>query len=288
MSIERKGMLGRPLMELVKRRMPRESREQPDAHYSAGFYATYARESYCSAKVITGVVAECLPVGSVIDIGCGTGTWLRAWQERGVSDIVGVDGEYVERSALQFDSKRFLAIDLCNPGSIGRKFDLAETLEVAEHIPRAMEGKFMDFVCSASDAIVFSAAVPYQGGRHHVNEQWPEYWAELFGARGFRFLDAIRPHVWNDPEVAYYYAQNTFLVVRECVLATSEKLARLAEQTDPKSLSRVHPKRWMAAHASCLPFEKLLAMAPASLRDLARRGARKLLRSCGDVAGVRP
>ena len=37
------------------------------------------------------------------------------------------------------------------------------------------------------DAVLFSAAIPGQGGQDHLNEQWPEYWQKKFEVNGYYF-----------------------------------------------------------------------------------------------------
>jgi hypothetical protein len=62
---------------------------------------------------------------------------------------------------------------------------------------------------------LFSAAVPGQTGDGHVNEQWPDYWIDKFKQQGYSFADIIRPAVWENEDVLWWYAQNTFLFFRD-------------------------------------------------------------------------
>jgi SAM-dependent methyltransferase len=114
-------------------------------------------------------------VRSVVDFGCGSGVWLAAWQRLVVDDVIGVDGEQA-RSSLKISAERFLAADLRKPIRLGRRFDLAQSLEVAEHLPPQSASVFVETLTTHAPLILFSAAVPGQGGEHHVNEQPPEYW----------------------------------------------------------------------------------------------------------------
>lgn len=63
----------------------------------------------------------------------------------------------------------------------------------------------------AAKVVLFSAAPPGQGGVGHVNEQWPEYWRDLFQAHGFRMLDLIRSRIRDDQRVVWWYRQNLLL-----------------------------------------------------------------------------
>lgn len=118
---------------------------------------------------------------------------------------------------------------------------MALSLEVAEHLPEASAGTFVETLVACADAIVFSAAIPNQGGTNHVNEQPPEYWAGLFALRGYEVVDCIRPLIWNDRSVAVCYRQNMFLYARPDWLDKHERLKAARERTDPQWLSFVHP-----------------------------------------------
>src|SRR5689334_16119969 len=103
--------------------------------YTASFYKTYVDESRASARVILNHFTRLFAVRSVIDVGCGIGTWLSVWQELGVDKIRGVDGEYVNASQLLIDKGLFIPHDLSRPLHLTERFELATSLEVAEHIP---------------------------------------------------------------------------------------------------------------------------------------------------------
>ena len=164
-----------------------------------------------SADAVVPLILE-LPVtvGSVVDIGCGTGSWAAAFNVRGI-DVVGVDGDYVDRKSLRIRQDQFIAHDLNQPLDLGRRFDLAVSLEVGEHLDAGLAAGFVDSLIRHADVVLFSAAVPGQGGSHHVNERWPSYWVALFEQRGYRLFDVVRPAVWNLPDVAYWYSQNLLL-----------------------------------------------------------------------------
>ena len=63
--------------------------------------------------------------------------------------------------------------DLAQPLQIDRRFDLALSLEVAEHLPPECGSEFVQTLTDLSSVILFSAAIPFQGGTDHLNEQWP-------------------------------------------------------------------------------------------------------------------
>ena len=244
--------------------------------YTNDFYADYVDESSSSARVVRDALVKHIPKPkSVIDVGCGIGTWLKAWQEIGAT-VQGIDGSYVDRSKLLIDASNFLEMDLSSPVKLSIKFDLAESLEVAEHLPENKADAFVAFLCSLSSMVLFGAAMPYQGGTDHVNEQWPEYWAEKFFKNGYVCIDLIRDEVWPNNNCAYYYAQNTFLYVQQEKLVKYQSLQSAASKTNIKSLARVHPKKWLQAHEGVMKLEDLLKKFPASFFNFFVRVFRKL------------
>ncbi len=161
-----------------------------------------------------------LPVRSVLDVGCGQGAWLAAWKEHGVSDSVGMDGDYVDARRLLISARHFLPTDLNKRFNAGRSFDLVQSLEVAEHLPPARAESFVDDLGAHGRVILFSAAVPGQGGENHINERNYEYWRRLFAARGYGVFDVIRPSVLHDKTVEFWYRYNALLYVHESVVKT--------------------------------------------------------------------
>jgi hypothetical protein len=181
--------------------------------YSPGFFAAFAESSMRSAAIAVPLVKSLFPVGSVADFGCGPGAWLAAWQRLGVEDIIGCDGPYLDRASLQFDASLFVAADLATAVRLGRRFDLVQSLEVAEHLPASAATTFVDILVSHAPVVLFSAAPPGQGGEHHVNEQPLEYWRAAFRQRGFHALDALRPLLAGEKDVAPWYRYNSILYV---------------------------------------------------------------------------
>jgi len=221
--------------------------------YTPDFYRQLAgtRES---AQEVLPVVFQFVRPNSIADIGCGTGEWLAEAMRMGVDDVLGVDGAWVLDSKLTIPRDKFLAHDIRKPFSFGRKFDLVISLEVAEHLPESQARQFVQMLSDIADVILFSAAIPGQGGRHHVNEQWPGYWAEIFSPFGFSCYDVVRPRVWENPKVVWYYAQNVLLFARVGMLATAVR---------PGSpLSLVHPAAWRAQMEWSNSPSKLLERLP--------------------------
>lgn len=183
--------------------------------YTPAFYEMHRDACASSAAAMVPLLHSLVRPRSVVDVGCGDGTWLAAFRARGVEDIVGLDGDYVRRHDLRIPLEAFVPSDLAQGFHLPRKFDLALSLEVAEHVDAAAAGTFIADLTRLADVVFFSAAIPGQGGNHHVNEQWPGYWTAHFAEHSFQAVDCIRQAFWDDPRVAYYYAQNGFLYVRQ-------------------------------------------------------------------------
>lgn len=192
-----------------------QMRENDSHTYSSAFFDYTDRGARRSAKQFVDLLVPLLELKSIADFGCGRGTWLREWSSAGVEDIVGVDGEYVVRSELNIDEERFQAYDITQPLDLGRRFDLVQSLEVAEHLPKEAAETFINTLTSHGNRVLFSAAVPGQGGEFHVNEQPLDYWRGLFEARGYAPFDFIRPRLFRDSNVQRWYRFNSILFINE-------------------------------------------------------------------------
>lgn len=197
----------------------------------AGENQTYLHSEFIhhdveSPKVVIPIIRELFDIRSVVDVGCGLAAWLKVFQDSGVQKILGIDGEYVKNRKLLIEKKYMTyfnleELNLTFPEIEGR-FDLAVCLEVAEHLKPEIAEDLVRFLTSLSDVVLFSAAVPFQGGINHINEQWPEYWQNLFKKYGYVFHDVVRPKIWDNANVKWWYKQNAFLVVKEGFLDLPE------------------------------------------------------------------
>jgi SAM-dependent methyltransferase len=181
------------------------------AIYSSEFYARQVDGSARSASVVVPLLLSLLPVKSVADVGCGVGPWAAEFLANGVPDVLGIDGDYVDRSQLRIPPDRFSVHDLTKSLQLDRTFDLAVCLEVGEHLPESRaQGLVVDLTFLAP-CVLFSAAVPGQGGSHHINEQYLSYWIDLFQKQGYEGIDPIRPRILGDDSVEWWYQQNTIM-----------------------------------------------------------------------------
>lgn len=170
--------------------------------------------------------------GSVVDFGCGPGTFLNVFKKIGIKNVLGLDGPHVVNEAekgrweLFIQKNEILSIDFEKEISSENSkifselgtFDLAVCLEVAEHLLPSSAEKLVQTITSTSKLILWSAAIPGQTGENHFNEQWPEYWQALFEKHGYVFLDPFRLKLWNDRRVEWWYRQNLFLVVHKSLV----------------------------------------------------------------------
>jgi SAM-dependent methyltransferase len=228
-------------------------------NYTTEFYTTISSGSQDSARKIVPYIIDLIQPKSVVDIGCGTGYWLSAFQKYEIDDVLGIDGEYVDRTMLQIPVECFLSHDLTQPLNLNRRFDLAVSLEVAEHIPENKARQFIDSLVRHSDVVLFSVAIPYQPGAYHVNCQWIDYWAEIFDEKGFILVDCIRLKFWQNQKVNYFYSQNMFLAVKKAQIDKYPALHDIDCYKGNNPPSLVHPEIYLD-NARNLPVKKALSL----------------------------
>lgn len=183
--------------------------------YSDTFFDYIDQGARRSAQALLGRLGPWLRPQSVLDLGSGRGVWLDEWRKAGVRDVLAVDGDYVNRAQLAVPENSFMAADLTAPVVTDRRFDLAQSLEVGEHLPKVASKTLVESLTRASDRVLFSAAVVGQGGEFHVNEQPLSYWQRLFAERGYHAYDCLRPHLRNDRSVEPWYRYNAILYVND-------------------------------------------------------------------------
>lgn len=240
--------------------------------YDRAFFEQQAAASLRSARVVLNQIFPILQPVRVLDVGCGIGPWMRAALDLGAAEVIGVDGDYVDRATLLVDPSRFLPADLTSQGLrdvLGNRantpFDLVVCTEVAEHLPFERAPSLVAELCSLTDAVLFSAAVPFQFGTQHINEQWPEFWSILFRGHGFACFDFLRPDLWAAADVDWWYAQNVLLFARDGSDAASR--LPIASRSEGKGLSRIHPENFLA-NLLGLPRRHRLQAAQEELQDL--------------------
>lgn len=219
--------------------------------YDQAFFAAQIEGASQSASVIVPRIMDLFPkLPSAVDVGCGTGIWLHHFKLAGVPRVLGIDGGDVEEGMLQIAREEFKHADLLCPLPVHDRFDIAISLEVAEHLPPAKAETFVSELCRLSDIVVFSAAIPGQGGTWHINERWPSYWGSLFDSQGFECFDVLRHDIWYDIRVEWWYSQNMLIFGRRS--GKSEFLGRLRQSTpaNTTTLDSVHPRCFEAYRLS--------------------------------------
>lgn len=215
-----------------------------------------------SAREVVPLVLELIQPEHVIDVGCGVGTWLSVFTELGVEDILGLDGDHVDRKMLEIPKERFVAFDLRKPLRLSRQFDLVVSLEVAEHLPKECAESFVDSLARLGPVILFSAAIPLQGGINHLNEQWPDYWVEHFEQKGYEVIDSIRKRIWQNDKVEWWYAQNILMFAKRDYLERNLLLKSEWENTIPSQLSVVHPRKYLDMVRLYMTIRDIAALFP--------------------------
>ena len=218
-------------------------------YYTKEFYEARREGALRSAEVVVPLVLKLLAARSVVDVGCGDGNWLAVFHKLGAEKIIGIDGGYVDPNLLQIPPDCFQAFDLTKSFVLGRTFDLAVSLEVAEHLPADCAPIFVECLTRLAPVVLFSAAIPFQGGANHINEQWPEKWVGLFKEHGYLPIDCIRKRVWQNEAVEWWYAQNMLVFARANVLERNTALKAEFERTNVNQLALVHPRQFLHLHA---------------------------------------
>ena len=189
----------------------------------AGFACNPMKVNYDHSKNLhtLGAPQAALPVlfeqekpASLLDVGCGNGTWLEAALEFGIPKVFGLDGINIPPDKLHLLAGKFQQQDLTLPWNLNRRFDAVLCLEVAEHLAEAHAKTLIKSITLHGDFVIFSAACPGQPGQHHVNCQWPVYWQQIFNECGFACSDDVRWKIWGLETVEPWYRQNIFFARR--------------------------------------------------------------------------
>ena len=158
--------------------------------YNSAYFDPVESNTIPSALAVTESMVREFSPSSVVGVGCGTRVCLENLQSLDV-EVLGIEHPQagLERSRIGRDL--ILDHDLRQPLAIDGRFDLAISFEVAEHLGPEYATLFVQSLCALSDTVLFTAAVPGQGGVGHINEQPLEYWISLFWQFGYG-LDITR------------------------------------------------------------------------------------------------
>jgi SAM-dependent methyltransferase len=217
-----------------------------------------------AAAIVFNILDRLVAIDSVLDLGCGIGVWMEAARVKPGRVVLGLDLEEFAPEDLVTPSETIVNIAIDRQIDLQRHFDLAICLETAEHIEVRSAPDLVSNCVRHSDIILFSAAIPGQGGLHHVNEQPPEYWQDLFGQAGYEVVDIIRPLIWHDARIPVWYRQNMLLFVNRNS-NTTLGLLRAEARKGSVPLHRPHPDlfHWQAVELARCKAE----LADAKLRS---------------------
>ncbi|MCA1501833.1 class I SAM-dependent methyltransferase [Bradyrhizobium sp. NBAIM14] len=229
--------------------------------YDEKFMDYASLSSRYAASEIIPLLLRALPIASVADVGCAGGSWLSVWRASGINDIRGVDGDYVNQSVLEIPRELFTPADLSRPLNLSRRFDLVQSLEVAEHIELQFADQFVqNLVAHAEKYLLFSAAVPGQGGEYHVNEQPLEFWRGQLARHGFDAYDFVRPRIRSDQRISFWYRYNLVLYVRREHQVALDPVIRATRVPDGVAIADVSPS-WFRLR------KRVVRALPLALRD---------------------
>ena len=246
--------------------------------YNDTFFDYIDQGARSSAQTFIRHLQQWISPTSVLDLGCGRGVWLDEWRRAGAGDVVGVDGDYVERSYLLIPEENFQAGDLTNTLDFGRRFDLAQSLEVGEHLPESGSDALVDSLTKGADIVLFSAAVVGQGGEFHINEQPLSYWQKKFEKRGYHAYDCLRPALRGDDSVEPWYRYNAVLYANADGAAKLPEAVRAQKLKEGEVLRNAGDLKWRLRRlvVSFLPQNTVTWVAQMRASILAAKSRRKV------------
>lgn len=172
--------------------------------YTASYYESITEEAVRSRDEVFKILGI-RETDFVLDVGCGVGQW--GINYKGLYS--GIDFN-IPKEKLLIPESNYFEWDLRKPIEIEvRKADYVLCLEVAEHIEEQYADVLIDNLCALGDTIIFSAAIPYQGGTGHCNEKFQSYWGEKFAERGYR--GEVFNEIRNNKSICLWYRQNTII-----------------------------------------------------------------------------
>lgn len=226
------------------------------------------------AKILKVLLPLTGPVNSAVDLGGGIGQWCAALKALGAERVMCFDHPSCKNDGLKVNPDEFCGLDLSRELPEPVTCDMAICLEAAEHLPVDMSERVVAFLTECAPLVLFSAAIPDQPGKGHINCQPPEFWRELFARRGYRRYDFVRARILGDVTLPYWYRQNLY------VFATDERAASFAPGADAEFIPddfELVAKKILKHHRASLGVKTLVQMLPDAIRRavVRRAGAKK-------------
>ncbi len=222
--------------------------------YGTAFYHYLQSGSYDAAIRMSSILLKEFQIDSVLDVGCGQGAWLAGWKANGVETVFGLDGDYVGIDNLLVEAEEFKAADLSKPFKLNCRFDLVQSLEVAEHIPARSSEEFVSSICNHGNLVLFSAAQPGQGGEHHINEKPLEFWRKLFAQHGFEAFDFVRPIIADDVGIRPWYRYNTVIYAHHSIIQDLTPNVLISRVLESGTMDPGGSLYWRLRRRALLPF----------------------------------
>lgn len=186
--------------------------------YTRRFYKKSVQEGQQSATVFSRLAYRRFKPKSVIDLGCGSGIYLKYFfTEPGVK-IIGIDGSKKTKDVFILPQNYLKIFDLRSPLNLKTRYDLAICIEVAEHIDESKSQMLVDNLCRCSNIVLFTAAPRGQGGTHHINEQPKKYWIKKFSQCGYKYdLDETKliAKELEDQKVTWWLYKNLMIFKKD-------------------------------------------------------------------------
>ena len=190
--------------------------------YSDQFYESVTNRAEYSSRIIFSLLKNALHPKTFVDVGSGDGVWSLSALEHFESinhveawDLL-AEKTYLDIAKKRFPSKNIISkrIDFeSSDYGVEMVYDLAVCLETFEHLSPSACEKLSLFFSSHTRILIFSGAVPGQGGTNHINEQPFKTWQRNLLDFGFFPLDFIRPNIQDKKNVPSYYKNNIVLWV---------------------------------------------------------------------------
>lgn len=250
-----------------------EEKRNLNTIYDQNFYDQMNYMSIQSAGIYANYLTNFYKPISVLDLGCGSGAWLKAFKDCGSKKLKGMDGDWIKKEELLDSEIAFNPTNLNELELSGEKFDLAMSLEVAEHLEESSANNFVDYLTNSSDIVLFGSAYENQGGTNHINEQKHSYWAKKFANKGFLPFDFFREKFWDNSKVGFWYRQNIFLYIKD----GSEPHRLFSEQgfspiANIFFMDCVHPDLYQAKCGEGISFTTHMSgIVPSFIRAIKRR-----------------
>ena len=205
--------------------------------YNQSYYEVMRDKNPEIADVMMPIILNVLNPHSIVDFGCGIGAFLVEAVIRGI-EVLGIDGDYINRDDLLFPDKYFYPFDLSEEMNINKKYDLAMSLEVAEHISEEYADVFVSNIVQSADIIIFSAAIPRQNGTGHINLKPTSYWCNKFEKYGYSPSNCLREIFWNS-NIQSLRRQNIILLAKTNLIKDIEQ--QFLKYRDGMLIDIVHP-----------------------------------------------